>query len=215
MPAISGSYQYTWSVASPVAPNNSLATTRQVDFPSSLASQPQHCYPANSLPQLSSQNFPHVTTSLPPTTSNHACNALSQPLYQNQCTNSSLSSDTSDHQRVSPVQTTSVMSQSPLSTSSQPTSHNVTTSNPTSTSQQIITTSSSSGTLQSHYAPKAVQHVLMVNPPHNALPNSYSPSVHVSPTQLILDKNNSGLSGSQQLTNQKGGATAQQTYMPM
>ncbi|KAK8727470.1 hypothetical protein OTU49_009572 [Cherax quadricarinatus] len=219
MPAVSGSYQYTWSVASPVAPNNSLASARQVNFPA-LSSQPQQCYLPNSVAQLSPQNFPHVAPSLRPTASDyHVCNTLSQPLYQNQCTNSSLSSLSSEHQKVSPIHTTSAMSQTtPLSTSSSsssslPTSQHVTSSNLTSTTQQVLTAIPSTDVLQSNYAPKPVQHILMVTPSPNTSHSSYSPNIHISPTRRVSDKNSSALSASQ-LTNQKSEATGQ-TYMPM
>lgn len=218
MPAISGSYQYTWSVASPVASNNSLAMARQVNFPPSFASQPQHCYLPNSVPQLPSQNFTHMPTSVPPATTEHRLTTtLSQPLYQNQCPNSSPVSGISEHQKVSPVHTTSLTSQTLISTTtSQPTSQHFTASSVTPVLQQIHTTTPSSSALQSSYTPKTMQHVLTASPLPVTLQNNSSPSVNMSsPTQLTLDKNNTTLSASQQIANQKSGATGQQTYLPM
>lgn len=192
---------------------------RQVNFPPSFTSQPQHCYLPNSVPQLPSQNFTHMPTSHPPTTSEHrlAATTLSQPLYQNQCPNSSPVSGISEHQKVSPVHTTSLTSQAHISTcTSQSASQHFTASNLTPTLQQILTTSPSSGGSQGSYAPKTMQPVLPASSLPVTLQNNNSPSVDMnSSTQLTLDKNNSTLSASQQLTNQKSGATGQQTYLPM
>ena len=113
MPALVGSYQYTWSMAQ----NNTLASSRQVNFaPPSFAPQPQHPYLAsNSVPQLPpSQHFPHVHH--PPVPASHLSSTtqhqpapvtLTQPLCQHQVTNCSRPVRTTEHQKSPIVETAS------------------------------------------------------------------------------------------------------------
>lgn len=108
MPALVGTYQYTWSMAQ----SSSLTSSRQVNFPPSFTSQPQHPYlTPNSVPQLPPQHFPHAhhppvpVSQLSSTTQHQSPVTLTQPLYQHQIMNCSIPTRTTEHQKGPGVET--------------------------------------------------------------------------------------------------------------